>query len=447
MEQTKNHLFKIGARYRNRTPKSPEEYLQAVYKAERTLRESQLENSDGIYWNAQIEGKSDLSLYTGSAGILFFYLQLYRFDSKKEYRKIIEDAAKYVAKHWRELPTTPTDLFTTLNLGFYVGYAGVGHVLCEVYDAFHNEDIKNTVVDIVELYRDKAVSASEGIYWSDNTSLLLDGGVILFLLRAYEILKDSSIKEIISAAADYLISKGIPHEEGMEFDGFAPVSGETRPNFEFGSAGNGFLFLKLYEEFKEEKYLALAKACADYVLSLKVPQEKGYLIPYTTRQSEPIYYLSTCHGPAGTSRLFYELYKVTGDESYLSVITDLTDGLEAVGAPEKQSKGFWNNVCLCCGNAGLVQFFVGMYQSTRKDYWLTLARRAGNVLLGESESDDQNNIYWLIAYTRVQPEIITKDLGYYNGLAGIAAVLLQLYLAETDKFQCIRLIDDPFPSK
>lgn len=252
---------------------------------------------------------------------------------------------------------------------------------------------------------------------------------------------------IVSSAAEYLISKGVSHENGIEFDGFLPVSGETRPNFEFGSAGSGFLFLKLFEEFKEEKYLDLAKSCANYVLSLKVPQEKGYLIPYTTGQGDFIYYLSTCHGPAGTSRLFYELYKVTGDESYLSVITDWTDGLESIGAPEIQSKGFWNNVCLCCGNAGLVQFFVGMHQATRKDYWLTLARRAGNVLLGESEPGEHNNIYWFIAYTRVQPEIITKNLGYYNGLAGIAAVLLQLYLAETDKFQCIRLIDDPYPTR
>lgn len=447
METTKNHVFKIGARYRNRTPQSPEEYLQAVYQAEKTLRNNQVETGDGIYWNAQIEGKTDLSLYTGSAGILFFYLQLYRFDSKEEYRKIIEGAAKYVAKFWRDLPTTPTDLFSTLHLGFYVGYAGVGHVLCEVYDTFHNEDIKNTVSDIVALYNDRAVSTSGGIYWSDNTSLLLDGGVILFLLRAYEVLKDDSIKKIISSAADYLISKGASHENGIEFDGFLPVSGETRPNFEFGSAGSGFLFLKLFEEFKEEKYLDLAKACANYVLSLKVSQEKGYLIPYTTGQDDPIYYLSTCHGPAGTSRLFYELYKVTGDESYLSIITNLTDGLEAIGAPEKQSKGLWNNVCLCCGNAGLVQFFVGMYQATKKEHWLALARRAGNVLLGESESDEQKNLYWLIAYTRVQPEIITKDLGYYNGLAGIAAVLLQLYLAENDKYQWIRLIDDPYPTK
>ena len=447
MEKAKNHIFKMGARYRNLTPQSSDEYLQAVYQSEKTLRENQVETDDGIYWNAQIEGKTDLSLYTGSAGILFFYLQLYRFDPKEEYRKIIEEAAKYVAKHWRELPTTTNDFFSTLSLGFYVGYAGVGHVLCEVYDAFHNEAIKNAVADVVALYKDKAVSVSDGIYWSDNISLLLDGGVILFLLRAYSVLKDESIKEIISAAAKYLISKGISHEEGMEFDGFAPVSGETRPNFEFGSAGSGFLFLKLYEEFKEEEYLNLAKTCADYVLSLKVPQEKGYLIPYTTGQGEPIFYLSTCHGPAGTSRLFYELYKVTGDESYLSIITDLTDGLEAIGAPEKQSKGFWNNVCLCCGNAGLVQFFVGMYQATKEEYWLALARRAGNVLLGESESDEQNRLYWLIAYTRVQPEIITKDLGYYNGLAGIAAVLLQLYLTENNKFQFIRLIDDPYPTK
>lgn len=447
MEQAKKHLFKIGARYRNRTPQSSEEYLSAVYQAERTLCENQVETDDGIYWNIQIEGKTDLSLYTGSAGILFFYLQLYRFDSKEKYRKIVEAAARYVAKHWRELPTTPTDLFTTLPLGFYVGYAGVGHVLCEVYDAFHNEDIKNAVADIVALYKDKAVSASNGIYWSDNTSLLLDGGVILFLLRAHTILKDESIKEIISAAAEYLISKGISHEEGIEFDGFMPVAGETRPNFEFGSAGSGLLFLKLYEEFKEEKYLDLAKACADYVLSLKIPQEKGYLIPYTNGQGASIYYLSTCHGPAGTSRLFYELYKVTGEKSYLSVIADLTDGLEATGAPEKQSKGFWNNVCLCCGNAGLVQFFVGMYQATKQNYWLTLASRAGNVLLGESELGEQDNLYWLIAYTRMQPEIITKDLGYYNGLAGIAAVLLQLYLAENDKFQWIRLLDDPYPTE
>jgi lantibiotic modifying enzyme len=123
----------------------------------------------------------------------------------------------------------------------------------------------------------------------------------------------------------------------------------------------------------------------------------------------------------------------------------MIDGIESVGAPERQSVGFWNTQCFCCGHAGLVQFFVGLYQGLGDKRYLDLARRTAAVILGEKEDNADGTTQWPMAFWRIKPDFLTVDLGYYDGQAGIASALLQLYLCETGHFHWNRLIDDPFP--
>lgn len=48
---------------------------------------------------------------------------------------------------------------------------------------------------------------------------------------------------------------------------------------------------------------------------------------------------------------------------------------------------------------------------------------------------------------RIKPDQYTRLNGYYVGVAGIAASLLELYVFETGQQGWRRLADDPFPER
>ena len=213
-----------------------------------------------------------------------------------------------------------------------------------------------------------------------------------------------------------------------------------------GVSGSGYMLARLYEFTQDERYLKAAEACAAYVVKQGIAQEKGYLVPFRQDlgKDSPLY-LGTCSGVAGTARLFYLLYRLTGEKNYLDEIEKQVDGIESVHAPEWPSTGFWNNTNLCCGHAGLLQFFVAMYQATKEEHYRELAHRTAAVLLGEKDVD-KDGASWLVATERSHPENTSRPLGYYMGVAGIAGALLQMYESEQGDFHWNRLPDDPFPS-
>jgi hypothetical protein len=63
-----------------------------------------------------------------------------------------------------------------------------------------------------------------------------------------------------------------------------------------------------------------------------------------TGGGENRFYLSWCHGPVGTARLFNRLFSITGDQQWRRWIDELTTWVVASGAPEQQSGGYWNNI-------------------------------------------------------------------------------------------------------
>lgn len=76
-----------------------------------------------------------------------------------------------------------------------------------------------------------------------------------------------------------------------------------------GSAGAGFILGRLYQALREEKYLEAAKKVDIYLDTLKVSQEKGFLLPYRVGDpGETIFYLGNCHGAAGTAAALLRIY-------------------------------------------------------------------------------------------------------------------------------------------
>lgn len=91
-----------------------------------------------------------------------------------------------------------------------------------------------------------------------------------------------------------------------------------------------------------------------------------------------------------------------------------------------------------------MQLFIGAYLITQEEKYLRLAEDTGNILV-ERAKKANGKVFWEQAFERKVPDNITIGIGYYDGVAGIAASLLQLDSLLKENFQAVRFVDDPFP--
>jgi lantibiotic modifying enzyme len=167
-----------------------------------------------------------------------------------------------------------------------------------------------------------------------------------------------------------------------------------------------------------------------------VPHERG------------LHYLGFCSGSAGVARTFYELHRVTGDPGHLDWVERLAGGILQSGAPARRTAGFWNVSCQCCGTAGLLELFVGLWAETGNDAYLTYARGLADHLIDAATDPDGRGFRWYQAYRRLRPGEVSADTGYMVGAAGIGAALLHLdaALRPGQARRVVLLPDNPFPA-
>ena len=80
--------------------------------------------------------------------------------------------------------------------------------------------------------------------------------------------------------------------------------------------------------------------------------------------------------------------------------------------------------------------------------WLgSIFRRTSSVGRQSALALDGDAVDWPIAFERIHPDRYSRRIDYYEGAAGIASALLQIYLDETGNFRWSRLPDDPFPER
>ena len=162
-----------------------------------------------------------------------------------------------------------------------------------------------------------------------------------------------------------------------------------------------------------------------------------------TPGGEDLHYLSWCHGPAGTARLFYQLARVTEDDSWMEWVHRSARAIEQSGIPQERTEGFWNNVGQCCGSAGVGEFFLNLYHLEGEAKHLDFARRMSTDLL-ERATREGKGLKWIQAEHRVQPDLLQAQTGFMQGAAGIGFWFLKLYAAEEGKTPRIRFPDAPY---
>jgi lantibiotic modifying enzyme len=424
-------------------------WLDAALGAARWIRTTRVETPQGLLWvngPERPEGKAaSPELYTGTSGIVLFLVELARATGDKTY---LEEAA--AGADWL-IATLPEKLdLEKAEDGLYTGVPGIGFALHQVAKTTGKEAYQKGAERCVDLIQAAAKPAGAGVEWGPGLDIIAgSAGTILYLLYMARELDRPSLRELALKAGLRLAELGIPEAGGKKWR-FANLPDATRlmPNFSHGTAGIAYALATLVRETGRQELLETALAGGRYLQAVADTEGDGCLILH--HEPEPdgrhLYYLGWCHGPAGTVRLFYQLARATGDDRWLEWVRRGVRSIQASGIPEQQTAGFWNNDGLCCGLAGVADFFLRLQRTPEMAGdagLLAFARRTGEALLAKATREG-DGLKWIQAEHRIKPDYVYAQTGYMQGAAGIGILLLHLDAVEHRKEWAFRLPDTPY---
>lgn len=411
------------------SPKKYSPYLAAALDAASWLRSAALDKEEGKTWPEDPDKPESLStnLYSGSSGVVLFFLELYRVTRDPVYLEEAKAGARYLMA---ALP----DSLESLDAGsLYTGLAGVGFALEEAHKASGDPAFREGALRCVRM-----LHAWKRDGFTEITDIIRGGaGIGLFLLYAHKEMDHGASRDLAAHIGRELLERGIPAEGGLKWrmDEEYP---RLMPNFSHGTAGVAYFLATLYNATGEKEYLDGALAGARYLLAITT---KDGLIFHHEPEGEDLFYLGWCHGPPGTCRLYYRLWKISGDEKWLEALHAGAKGVTGSGIPEKRTPGFWNNAGQCCGSAGVAEFFLALHRVTGRSDYLAFARRAANDVLGRA-ARCETGLKWIQAEHRVRPDWLIAQTGYMQGAAGVGMCLLHMYALDGDGE--ITFPDSPF---
>ena len=409
--------------------------LEAAIDVAKWIQASTVKTEGGISWPADPKDPSTVNyaLYSGSPGVVLFLTELSKATGRPEYlAQAREGAAALIAR----LPQEKAS-------GLYTGIAGIGFTLGELHRATSDQRYRDGVATTVRLLGERAQAAGKGVQWSDVTDIIGgSAGTGLFLLYAADLLKTDEPKALAAKAADRLIELGMPAEGGLMW-AMDPKFPRRMPNFSHGTAGISYFLAATYKATGDRKYLDAALGGAKYLQAIAKTEGDMCLIRHNEPDGMDLFYLGWCHGPVGTSRLWYQLAKTTGDKAWMEWVFKSARALQKSGIPESQTPGFWNNVSQCCGSAGVAQFFLDLYGATKDGAYLQFSKKMSADLLARGTRDAQG-LRWVQAEHRVRPELLIAQTGYMQGAAGIGMWLLRLDAAEQNRQAFVKFPDSPW---
>lgn len=418
------------------------------------------ETEHGLAWGRAEEhpDKCVRNLYAGSAGIAVFFLELWQATGEEAWRtKAMACGSDLVA--W-------VDAKDSQPCAMFSGWGGYAFALIELSKAADEAGLKESFEAGARMALDKLKAQSsaagagrafiEPMPFSDITGMTGDreiydasvgsaGAGMVYLYAAEQGVYPEGIA-FAKALGDRLIEVAEPMEDGLQWrlmnDMPFPF---TAPNFAHGGAGVSYFLARLYQHGQDPRYLEAASAGARHLMGLAFQSGDGHLICHQKEGKHPNehFYLGQCHGPAGTSRLYALLHKITGDDTWLGFSDSLMKGLVATGAPETRSFGLWNNVSQCCCDAGIGDYALFVYRATGDEGALDLALRIADELERRAKVDD-TGCRWPQAEHRARPDFIETQTGYMQGAAGVASFFVHLSTVLSGDPKKIAFADNPF---
>jgi lantibiotic modifying enzyme len=414
-------------------------WLAAALKAERWLAQSAMSGPNGMSWPADPAKPKSITtdLYTGMAGVVLFYLELHNATGDQSALRTAAAGAGFLLA---SVPDEPGDT----PMGLYTGLAGTAIVLAHAHAATKEAKYQVGVKRILWLLSRSARRNGQGVEWNQSTDIISgSAGIGLALLALRDETREFDTTELAARAADRLIERSQLVGPDQRTWLSSPQMPRNYPNFSHGTAGVSFFLARVSGTSSSGGHLDAALAGERWLRSITTPVPNGgRMIYHSAPGNEALFYLSWCHGPAGTARLYRALAAVTRDPTWDARVNELALGIQAMKVPER-SPGFWNNISQCCGNCGVTEFFLALHRRNGDAGRLAFAEEVAHDTLKRATAE-RDGFKWVQAEHRVRPELLVAQTGLMQGAAGVGLAMLHLDGAREGRRPFVRLPDDPF---
>ncbi len=358
------------------------------------------------------------SLYNGAAGILYSLLELHAAAPDPRLDASIRSGASYLASTIDERPD---------GYGLYTGLAGAAWVLhrCSIV----HPHVRPHADRAAALLLAGARETEWGVEWSDQLDIISGGaGILLACLAIHDLTADERFLETAWRAGDRLCQLAIDAPNGVKWP---HETGATRemPNFSHGTAGVAYALATLATRTGESAHFDNAAGGVDYLRGI-ANTDNGFRVFYDNLTDPPIDYMGWCHGPVGTSRLFLRYQELDNVSGWDRTAADCAAAVMNSGIDRHPTPGFWNNLGICCGNAGVAMFFLRLARRTGRRDLADYARAHAAIIDSHAVRDD-TGCRWTFAEHRRRPTELSTQTGLMQGAAGIG--LLHLALAAYDR--------------
>lgn len=385
------------------------------------------------------DGPPSISIGTGAAGRLLFFLELYAATGDPTFLASAKLEGEVVAR-------APTD---SMPAGLYDGSAGTGFALAELSRMSGDPRwLDRSRGQFAALLR-RATLVDGGAIWNGSNDVLAGtAGIGMALIAAARQFGDSSYLTMARAAGAVLLRNADSVSSGLRWRRFVERDLDL-PNFSHGTAGVATFLAMLGRETGDSTFIRAAIAGAAYLEAIADRTGGLYLVPYGVPNQGYVtrFDIGWAHGPAGTSRLFSLLAGMTGDLAYRDRViagarTVLASG---VPGPTNDSTRWAGPFALDrrFGLAGVIPFLIESFRESGEGAYLDLARRLGEEIRRTGQGGP-TGLYWsLPRYAFQDGEGNLVSTGYFHGAAGLGAALLDLHYALRGERARIQLPDDP----
>lgn len=446
-------------------------YLEGALRAAAWI-EAQRERSDGGNdWPGDPEdaGSVSSSLYSGTAGIVLFFLELFA----------TTDDLSHLEAACRGGDSLLKRLSEESEVGLYSGLAGAGLALQRLAGFAADPQYENGAKFCAAELADRAEAAGNGTEWPVDMpdaggrpahglrSMCTDviagsAGIGLWLLDAAEQWQDETLLELAASAGRRLIDCADETGNGLDWP-MAQQLPYRMPNFSHGTAGVAYFLAGLALATGEKHFLDAATRGAAFLHSIAVTEGDICLVPHADKpeavpggDGTTRYALSWCHGPAGTGALWYRLYQATKNDEWLEWLARSARSFVPGCIPDSVSgtvtrvdpPGTWSSFCYCHGSAGNGEFLLNVHRVTGDVGFGEVAHRMIDDCLAQARHD-QGGCYWPQNGARFDADgtmipAVFPQTGFATGAAGIGYALLRFDAHAAGRAPVVTLPDWPF---
>jgi lantibiotic modifying enzyme len=411
--------------------KDPDLVTDAFHSASEALRwvaDAAVEADGGATWpetradNAQTAD----DLYDGTAGVLMAFAEaqlsgLGGFGEPAEaaagrlrWLAEVGPASRTAPLHIR-IPDEPDSPVTSL----YTGLGGPAIALATwavaTGDALAARSANKLVAEIADAVKAGPDSGVRDLIEGDAGTLLI-----------LTVLGDEQAWPAASLLADRLVAEARWSEEGPDWT-TRPGEEFLAPNFSHGSSGIAFALARASTPLERPDLLEISAAGGRRLTALGQRPDGTLAVPVRIppKPGWPEVSYGWCHGPTGTVRLFQLLDQLQPGSGWAGAVTGGLAAIRSSGLPERLYPGFWDNLGLCCGTAGVGDLALDVYQETADASWLKFADELARDVLSRQIADAAG-VRWSNTEFRADPPELPPFVGLMQGAAGIARWLLRL---------------------